>query len=100
MVSPVGRTGTTPVAVAVSVVVVTVDEVAIQDEDAQAYPFPQHPPPISTGQGWEFVEHARVVWRPVYILVDTVVDIRGVDVTGVMTVTTVCVEEDWEAVWV
>ena len=74
--SPVGRTGTTPVTVAVVSLVMTavVDEVAIHDEEeAQAYPFPQHPPPILMGQGWEFVEHASVVWRPVYVLVDIVV---------------------------
>lgn len=57
-----------------------------EDCDAHAYPFPQHPPPISTGQAWEFVEQARVVWGPVYVLVDTVVEAVT---TGVMVVTTV-----------
>ena len=39
-----------------------------------------------------------MVWRPVSALVDTIVEIgvpKVVDVTGVMTVTTVCVEGDW-----
>jgi hypothetical protein len=61
-----------------------------EDCEAHAYPFPQQPPPIPTGQAWEFVEHANVVWRPVYVLEAVT--------TGDVVVTTVCIEDDWLAV--
>lgn len=80
VVSPVGRTGTTPVAVDEVWVTmelverVLVEERGMQEElEAHANPSPQHPPPMPTGQAWELVEHANVVWMPVYVLVDSVV---------------------------
>ena len=56
VVDPVGRTGTTPVAVDVVAVttmeveVVLWDERAMQEDiEAHAKPSPQHPPPMPTG---------------------------------------------------
>lgn len=68
-----------------------------EDIEAHAYPSPQHPPPIPTGQAWELVEHASVVWRPVYVLVGTlgVFVTTVVAVTGVTTVTIVKLGEAW-----
>jgi len=57
VVSPVGRTGTTPVAVDDVVVttkevegVVEEDRAMQEDSEAHEKAFPQHPPPIPTGQ--------------------------------------------------
>lgn len=76
---PVGRTATPPAVVddvlelvwtAIVPGVLWEEDAMHEDIETQAYPFAQHPPPISTGQAWAFVEHGRVVWRPVYVFSD------------------------------
>jgi hypothetical protein len=95
--SVVGRTGATAEAVEMVLVVLVVVDVT-PGERAHELPVMQmrsvgqQPPPWVTGQAWSPEGQGRVVWGPVYVLVEVLVDVV---ITGgvVVVVMTIWVEE-------